>query len=806
MGKSRLLDEWRQHLMAQEVVYLEGHCLSYGNATPYLPVLDLLRMHCGITPADGDDAITKKVRGSLQAVGLAPDAGAPVLLHLLGVEAATAQVAGVSPDTLKAKTFETLRQLWLQSSQQHPLILAVEDLHWSDPTSEEFVASLVERLPGASLLVLGTYRPGYRPAWLEKSYATQLTVPPLSAQDSVQLLRAVLQRETIPPPLAEALLARAQGNPFFLEELAQTLVEQVAGSGAPTSPSPLPRPAPTDLQLPSTVQALLAARIDRLPAEEKRLLQIAAVLGTEVPLPLLHAIADVPEAVLQRHLDALQSAEFLYETHPFLERIYTFKHALTQEMAYSSLLLERRRVLHARIVEALEALVPDRMAEQVERLAHHALRGEVWDKALGYCRQAGEKSLARSAYRETAEYFEQALSALPHLPETRDMREQAIDLRLALRTALSTSVGNAERILAYLHEAKTLAEALDDQRRLGQVSVFLLVHFRNMGVYDQAIVTAQRTLALATAGGDVVLQSLATRLLGSVYYFQGDYRRAIDCLRQTVAFYDGTRQHEHFGQLTLPAVISRDELAWCHAELGTFAEGWAHGEEGLRIAEAVDHPGSLMWASWGLGLLALRQGDLRRALPRLERAVGIAQDADLPYYFPWIAAALGAAYTLGGRVADAVPLLARALEQAIATEGAAFQALCRLSLGEAQLLTDRLEEARALAERTLALTREHQERGNEAYALRLLGEIAAQCESPECERAETYYRQALALATALGMRPLQAHCHRGLGTLYATTGQQEQACAELSMAIKMYRALDMTFWLPQAEATLAQVV
>jgi tetratricopeptide (TPR) repeat protein len=153
-----------------------------------------------------------------------------------------------------------------------------------------------------------------------------------------------------------------------------------------------------------------------------------------------------------------------------------------------------------------------------------------------------------------------------------------------------------------------------------------------------------------------------------------------------------------------------------------------------------------------------------------------------------------------------VPLLARALEQAIATEGAAFQALCRLSLGEAQLLTDRLEEARALAERTLALTREHQERGNEAYALRLLGEIAAQCESPECERAETYYRQALALATALGMRPLQAHCHRGLGTLYATTGQQEQACAELSMAIKMYRALDMTFWLPQAEATLAQVV
>ena len=269
--------------------------------------------------------------------------------------------------------------------------------------------------------------------------------------------------------------------------------------------------------------------------------------------------------------------------------------------------------------------------------------------------------MARSAYREAVGYFEQALSALPHLPETRATREQAIDLRLALRSALRPS-GDSGRILACLREAEALAAALDDPIGWDRSLVFLSRHFYLEGAYDQAIAAGQRALALATAGGEVVLHALANYYLGLAYQAQGDYRRAIDCFRQTVASLDGARRHERFGHV-IPPAVSPVPTSPGAMPSGHVRRGQALGEEGLRIAEAVDHPMSLMSASWGIGLLSLRQGDLPRALPRLERAVGICQDADLPLYFPWMAAALGAAYTLGGRVADAVPLLTRAMEQ-----------------------------------------------------------------------------------------------------------------------------------------------
>ena len=802
VGKSRLCYEFTHSHRTHGWLVLESSAISYGQATPYLPVRELLKAYFQIDGRDEARKIREKVTGKL--VTLDPMLGPtlPAFLTLLDVAVEDAPWQALDPPQRRQRTLQAIKALLLRESQVQPVLVVCENLHWIDAETQALLESLLESLPTARLLLLVNYRPEYQHGWGQKSYYTQLRLDPLPQASAADLLDALLGEDAGFTPLKRLLIARTEGNPFFLEESVRTLVEHGVLVGAPGAYRLAQ--ALASIQVPATVQAVLAARIDRLPPEEKRLLQAAAVIGTDVPFLLLQALGEIPEATLHGALTHLQAAEFLYETRLFPELEYTFKHALTQQVAYESLLQERRRSLHARIVEALEALAGERVAEQVERLAHHALRGEVWDKALTYARQAGEKAMARSAHREAVGYFEQALGALAHLPETRDTIEQAIDLRLALRSALWPS-GDLGRILAYLRQAETLAEALDDPRRLAQVLPFLSEHFRFMGAYDQAIAAGQRALALATASGEVVRQAQANQRLGFAYQAQGDYRRAIDCLRQSVAGFDGAQRREHFGQVILPAVLSRAYLAWCHAELGTFAEGRTLGEEGFRIAEEVAHPGSLMYAYHGLGLLALRQGDLPRALPLLERAMGLCQDADLPLFFPWIAAALGAAYTLAGRGADAVPLLTQAMEQATATATVVHQALCGLSLGEAQVLAGSLEEAHALTDGVLAHARERQERGYQAYALRLLGEIAVQHEPLECDQAEAHYRQALALAEELGMRPLQAHCHRSLGTLYAMTGQPEQARTELDTAITLYRAMDMTFWLPQAEAALTQV-
>jgi class 3 adenylate cyclase/tetratricopeptide (TPR) repeat protein len=802
VGKSRLVYECVHSHRTQGWRVLEAASVSYGKATPYFPVLDLLRRYAQVDDHDDPRTIRAKVTGHVLTLDETLQETLPALLALLEALPEDSPFLHLDPSQHRQRTLAALQRLLLRDSQVQPLLLVCEDLHWIDSETQALLDGLVERLPTAQLLLLVNYRPEYQHGWGSKTYYTQLRLDPLPPASAAEVLQALLGDDPSLAPLKQLLIARTEGNPFFLEESVRTLVETGVLVGEPGAYR-LAQALPT-IQVPATVQAVLAARIDRLPPEEKRLLQTAAVVGTEVPFALLLAIADVPEDALHRGLAHLQAVEFLYETRLFPDQEYTFKHALTHEVAYGSLLQERRRTLHARIVEALEAPAGERVAEQVERLAHHALRGEAWDKVLVYCRQAGEKALARSAYREAVGSFEQALGALPHLPETHHTCEQAIDLRLALRTAL-LPFHDFGRILAYLHEAESLAAALDDPRRLGQVSIFLSFYFCNRGAYDQAIASAQRALALVTADRDIVLRALANRALGTAYQGQGDYRQAIDCFRQTAAALEGAPRHERFGQVFLPAVNSRAMLAWCHAELGTFAEGGALGDEGLRIAEAVDHPASLMFASWGIGLLALRQGDLPRTLPRLEQAVAICREADLPAYVPWMAAALGAAYTLCGRVADAVPLLTRALEQTTVTAMVGFQAFCPLSLGEAHLLAGRLEEAHALAERALAHARAHQEHGHQAYALRLLGEIGARRDLPEVAEAEASYRQAMALAEELGMRPLQAHCHRGLGTLYAKIDRREPARSELSAAIELYRSMEMTFWLPQAEATLAQV-
>jgi tetratricopeptide (TPR) repeat protein len=778
--------------------------VAYGQAIPYRPITDLLKAYFRLDDHDRAPAIRDKVTAALLALDVALPPMLPALLTLLDVPVEDPHWQALGPPQRRQRLLDAVKRLILRASQAQPLLLVVENLHWIDTETQACLDSLVESLPTAHLLLLVTYRPEYHHGWGHKTYYTQLRLDPLPREPMQALLAALLGDEGSLAPLKQRVLVRTQGNPFFVEESVQSLIETGGVVGEP-GVYRLGTPSQT-LQVPVTVQAVLAARIDRLPAEARHLLQTVAVIGTEVPLSLLQAVAELAEERLHRGLAQLQTAEFLYETWRLPERAYTFKHGLTQEVAYGSLVQSRRRAMHARIVKALEALAGDRLDDHVELLAQHARRGEVWDKALIYGRQAGDKAQARSAYREAVVCYEQALAALEHLPDSRAAIEQAIDLRLGLRAALA-ALGDAPGLmLDHLHCAETLAQGLNDRLRLGRVYADMSATFWVAGDVDRAITYGQSAMILATALGHVGLQAWAHLSLGQIYYDMGDYPQAVESLQRNMATHQGELRYERFGAIGSVSATSRAWLSYCHAECGAFTEGLAMAEEGLRVAETVHDPFSQVEACYGVSVVYRRQGDIPRAIPMLERAVGLCQEWHIPLFLPRYTAALGLTYALDGRVAVGLALVERGMEQAVVRGRPRGMALVATWLSEAYLLADRLEEARQRAAQAFDLARQHQQRGTQAWALWLLGESMARQAFPEIEPAASDYHQALALADELGMRPLQAHCNLGLGTLYVKLGQREPARTALSAAIDLYRTMEMTSWLTRAEAVLAKIV
>jgi class 3 adenylate cyclase/tetratricopeptide (TPR) repeat protein len=794
VGKSRLAWEFTRSHRTHGWLVLESGSVSYGKGTPYLPVIELLKTYCRIQQRDEPREIRERVAGKLLTLDRALDPLLTPLLALLDVPVDDAAWTALDPPQRRQRTLDAIKRLLLRESQVQPLLLLFEDLHWMDTETQALLDGLVESLPTARLLLLVNYRPEYQHAWGSKTYYRQLRIDPLPSESANELLDSLLGPDKALDPLKQLLIERTEANPLFLEESVRTLVETGALAGQ-RGTYQLRRPVES-LNMPATVQTIIAARIDRLEPSAKQLIQSAAVIGKDVPMSLLLAIADAPEHQVRDELARLQAAEFLYETKLFPDLEYTFKHALTHEVTYGSLLLERRRVLHAHIVETLERIAGDRVVEKVDRLAHHAVRGEVWDKALVYCRQAGEKVMARSAYREAVRYFEDALRALQHLPASQDTSAQAIDLRFNLRQALFP-LGEFGRILDDLRHAASLAESLGDPRRLGRVYSYLTNHYRILGEYDHAVASGRRALAIATDLDDVALQVTIHEHLGLLYFALGHYTESMGFLKHNVAILTGTLVHERFGLAGLPSVVSRSYLTRCLAEMGAFGEGIIIGHEAVQIAEVAAHPYDRIAAYSGVGMLALSQGDLPRALSLLEQSLDLCQIANIPIWFPVVAAGLGSAYALAGRSGEGLRLLEQAFEKHGSTRA---HPLWMTSLSEAYLLAEQLDDAYAVAGQALVTHRKNQGRGNEAHTLRLLGDIASVRDPRDLATAEDHYRQALVLANGLGMRPLVAHCHLGLGKLYRRTSRREQAQEHLTTATAMYDDMGMTYWLEKAEA------
>jgi class 3 adenylate cyclase/tetratricopeptide (TPR) repeat protein len=796
VGKSRLVWEVTHSHRVHGWLILEAASVSSGKATAYLPVIELLRGYFAIERGDDPRKVREKVTGKVLTLAPALAASVPALLSLLDVPVEEAAWQALDPLQRRQQTLDAVKRLLLRESEVQPLVVVFEDLHWIDGETQTVLDSLVDSLPAARLLLLVNYRPEYRHAWGGKTYYHQLRIDPLPPERADELLEALLGSDAALGPLKRLLVERTEANPLFLEESVRALVETGSLAGE-RGAYRLTRPV-EHLTIPATVQAILAARIDRLAPEAKQLLQAAAVIGTDVPMPLLLAIADAPEPAVRAELTHLQAAEFLYETRLFPDLEYTFKHALTHEVAYLRLLHERQRALHVRITEALERLAPEPVAEQAERLAHHALRGELWEKAVAYLRQAGLRAMARAAHREALAHLEQALEALRHLPETRETTELTIDLHIDHRNAL-LPLGEWARIGEHLHEAEGRARTLGDPHRLARIATFMASHCRTTGDYDGAVRFGQEALSLARTLGNRSIEVVATSFLGLTHVARGEFSDAATFLKRNIVALQGDLRAERFGTTAIQSALSETCLADLLSQLGRFDEAIGHAEAAVRIAEAADHPLTLWAGLFRLGRVHLRRGDLPRATRVLERGLDLCRTWQIIIGTPLLAATVGAAYALAGRADEARPLVAGAVEEFRGRPNHAWPALILLCAGMACLSAGRIDEAASHAREALTLTRRLGARANEAHALCLAGDVAS---IGGAEGAEGDYHEALALAGELGMRPLVAHCHLGLGKLYRHAGDGMKAKEHLQTATTMYREMDMRFYLAQAETPL----
>jgi tetratricopeptide (TPR) repeat protein len=779
IGKSRLVHEFVHSLAAETTTLLKGRCVSYGANVAYHLVLDVLRYACGIQEADPPDAIDAKAHAVLERMGVRTAAWAPYVMNLLR-PSQDAALTGVAPDVVKERTFDALQQLLVAQQERQPLVIVIEDVHWIDRTSEELIGALADLVTRARVLLVCTSRPGSQLPWAGRSHANQIALAPLPAEASRQLVESVLSSRSVKADTVAAILGRAEGNPFFLEELVRALRDE---------------DEPALSRVPETVHEVLSTRILRLSDTDRRVLQSAAAIGRDVPSALLEAVCTLPLGATRSSLSALQSAEFLYPTRLGADVAYTFNHALTWDVAYDSILEEERGGLHARIVDAIERIYEARSVDHIERLAEHARRGALWDKAIAYARQAGLKAVAHCAYREAADHFSSALTALRHLPENATALEQAIDLRLELRGAL-LPLGEFGRMAEILGEAEKLAERFGDAHRAARVKAYLTDYFRQIGRFRHAIAIGGDALRAADRAGSLSLRVAAGIYVGHAYHDLGQYRPAAELLATTVAAIGEELRQERFGLPYLPAAHMRTWLVICLAELGEFDAALRTAHEAVGIASEAEHPASVTSAHLGVGRVYLRRGDVTEAMLNLQRAAEVGRRWNVRLLLPMILEGLGLAHVYAGRVDDGLPLLREAQATHVAMRGGAGLSIRLASLSKGHLAAGEINEADRLAAAALEMARSYEEMGNAAYALLQRGEAAFVRSPGDPESAMTHYRDALTIAEELQMKPLAARCRLEL----AVAGGERPA---IVTAMDALAALGMSLWREQGERALA---
>lgn len=795
IGKSRIAES----LPAAGGTRLRYSCSPHHVHSPLHPFIARIQQDAGFSPSDGDGTRLDRLEALLRPTSVDLPRDVALFAELAGVPMDGRYPAlTASPQQKREMTLSLLLDQLDGAASRGLVLIVFEDVHWIDPTSLDLLERMVIRAAQLPLLLLVTCRPVFQPSWVDHPHVTALPLGRLGPRDGAGIIRSIAQGRALPDIVVDQILSRTDGVPLFIEELTRSLLEsgllrETADSHLRDGPLPLPA-------MPRTLQASLTARLDLLgPAKDVAM--TGAAIGREFSHGLIAAVSDLAPRELEAALARLAGSGLISRRGMPPEASYAFKHALVQDAAYVTMLRSRRRRLHASIAKALVERFPASAEKQPEIVAHHFTEAGLAGDAIGYWVKAARLAHARWANREAAGFFEQALRVLATLPETRETLEQGIDLRFDLKTSL-VPLGQFERIVSHLREAESLARRLDDQRRLARFAFHMCQTLGLSGDPVEATAFGKQALALADSLGDVPLQVAATLFLGTATFSTLDYRQVEPLFVRALELLDAQPGFERYGLAGFPAVSVRAFLARIYAEQGRFEQGVVHGEEGVRIAHAVDDPYSLTIAYWCLADLHVIRGEFAGAITKLERALALAREFDLPFMSAGSSGTLGYAYAMLGRTAQGLPLLEQALGAFKAMGHRFGEALFLLPLGEAHMLAGQHGAALDYAGRALAMARASGQRRGEAGALHLLGEVAARTEP--AEQAEAHYRAALAIATGLGLRPLVARCHHGLGNLYLRAGRPDQAREQLAAATMMYRKMGMRFWLEQANAAVHQ--
>jgi class 3 adenylate cyclase/predicted ATPase len=790
VGKSRLFYEFKLTSHSGCLV-LDAFSVSYGKASPYLPLLDLLKTYFQIASHDDERARREKVLGKVLGLDRTLEATLPYLFTLLGIEDPTAALQQMDPQIRRRRTFEALKKLFLRESLNQPLILVFEDLHWIDSETQGFLDTLSESVASAQILLLVNYRPEYRPEWGQKTYYTQLRLTPLGREEAEELLSALLGNTPSLTALKQRILEKTDGTPFFMEEVVQTLAEE--GVLAGERGTYRLEKAPTELHISPTVQGVLAARIDRLAPEEKGLLQQLAVLGREFPLSLARQVVSHPEEDLYRLLASLQRKEFLYEQPAFPEVEYIFKHALTQEVAYGTVLQDRRRALHERTAQAMEALYLSTLEDHYSELAHHYSRTENAQKAVRYLQLAGQQAAQRSANTEAVALLTEAVTLVHQLPATPAHAQQELTLQTTLGPLLLATKGyGAPETEGAWTRAYELCQQLGETAQLFLVLWGLQQFYTARADYRRAREYGEQMLALAQRLQDPSLLLWAYKELAEVSYCLGECLTAKTYSENSVALYDPSqRRAQTFVYGEDPAMAPLPFYSLSLFWLGYPDRALQTIREALTLARELAHANSMAFASFSTAFVHCCRREPEEARAHAEAVITLATEQGLP---SWLALGTMARGWALGAQGDGEAEIAQ-IRQGLAAWRAAGSEEARTYwlalLAEAYGKGGQVEEGLAAVAEALDFVDRTGERCYEAELYRLKGELSLKSRQDKTSRdksevekeAEACFQKAIEIARQQSAKSLELRAVMSLSRLWQ---HQRKSAAARQLLAEIY--------------------